>query len=80
MPIDLRRLTAAFWFLLALIAGPAWAQPLADPRVDWFSADSPHFRVHYRAGHREQQPKGGGDDAVLARCSHAEILWCWTAR
>jgi hypothetical protein len=30
------------------------AQPLAEPRVDWHSADSAHFRVHYRATQRAQ--------------------------
>ncbi len=37
-----------------LAAGAVLAQPLADPGVDWFSADSAHFRVHYRAGQRAQ--------------------------
>lgn len=47
---------------LALVAalflgcGPisAVAQPLADPRVDWSTADSAHFRVHYRSAQRAQ--------------------------
>ncbi len=39
---------------LALTHGPATAQPLADPRVDWSSADSEHFRVHYRSTQRVQ--------------------------
>jgi hypothetical protein len=53
----LRPLAAALlaWIALAAFtAGVAHAQPLADPRLDWFSADSKHFRVHYRAGHRAQ--------------------------
>jgi hypothetical protein len=37
----------------ALAGTPAWAQ-LADPWKDWLSADSAHFRVHYRAEHRPQ--------------------------
>ncbi|MEY3296411.1 MAG: hypothetical protein RLZZ451_2459, partial [Pseudomonadota bacterium] len=36
--------------LLALACAASQAQPLADPRVDWFSADSANFRVHHRAG------------------------------
>jgi hypothetical protein len=40
--------------LLGLGAWPAVAQPLADPRVDWSSADSEHFRVHYRSTQRSQ--------------------------
>ncbi len=39
---------------LLLLALQAQAQPLADPRVDWLSADSAHFRVHYRANQRAQ--------------------------
>lgn len=45
-------LLATLWLLLG--AGAAGAQPLADPRVDWFTADSAHFRVHYRTGQRAQ--------------------------
>jgi hypothetical protein len=40
--------------MLCLAAAPAGAQPLADPRVDWQSADTPHFRVHYRSTQRRQ--------------------------
>ncbi len=39
--------------LSALAGTPARAQ-LADPWKDWLSADSAHFRVHYRAEHRPQ--------------------------
>jgi hypothetical protein len=39
---------------LGLVMAPALAQPLADPRVDWKSADTPHFRVHYRSTQRQQ--------------------------
>jgi hypothetical protein len=47
------------WALAAalfLSLGPltATAQPLADPRVDWSTADSAHFRVHYRSTQRTQ--------------------------
>ena len=45
---------ALFCFVALLCAQPLQAQPLADPRVDWFSADSAHFRVHYRHGQRQQ--------------------------
>ncbi len=38
----------------ALAALPAFAQLLADPRVPWQSAETPHFRVHYRAAQRAQ--------------------------
>ena len=39
---------------LAFVALAAQAQPLADPRLDWLSADSAHFRVHYRSSQRVQ--------------------------
>ena len=44
------------WFITWLLCAalPAMAQPLADPRVDWLSADSAHFRVHYRSTQRAQ--------------------------
>lgn len=65
MPFALRRSTwALVWerihraalscFVALWCAQPLQAQPLADPRVDWFSADSTHFRVHYRLGQRQQ--------------------------
>ncbi len=51
----LRRLAAATALALASLAGtPAAAQPLPDPRVPWFTADSANFRVHYREGQRAQ--------------------------
>ena len=37
----------------ALAAAPARAQ-MADPWKHWLSADSAHFRVHYRSEHRAQ--------------------------
>ncbi|MEQ1804472.1 MAG: hypothetical protein ABL900_03765 [Burkholderiaceae bacterium] len=43
----------ATFVLGALLGAPAQAQ-LADPWKDWLSADSAHFRVHYRAEHRPQ--------------------------
>ncbi len=42
------------WLLGALTATAVQAQPLADPRVDWQSADSAHFRIHYRSSQRAQ--------------------------
>ena len=42
------------WLLGALTATVVQAQPLADPRVEWHSADSAHFRVHYRSTQRAQ--------------------------
>lgn len=42
------------WLLGAITATAVQAQPLADPRVDWHSADSAHFRVHYRSTQRAQ--------------------------
>ncbi len=49
------RLLAAILALAcsALTSTLAQAQ-LADPWKDWLSADSAHFRVHYRAEHRAQ--------------------------
>ena len=51
IPILLRLLMIG---ALALAAAGLQAQPLAEPRVEWFSADSTHFRVHHRAGQRPQ--------------------------
>ena len=39
---------------LVLMAPVAQAQVLADPRVAWQTADSAHFRVHYRESQRAQ--------------------------
>jgi hypothetical protein len=39
---------------LVLMAPLAQAQVLADPRVAWHTADSAHFRVHYRESQRAQ--------------------------
>lgn len=50
-----RTLAATLWLALAaLTTFPAAAQPLADPHVDWSTADSEHFRVHYRSTQRTQ--------------------------
>ena len=40
--------------LALLLSATAHAQVLADPRLPWYSADSAHFRVHYREGQRAQ--------------------------
>ena len=50
------RALAALALAVALaLAWPDSAQAQgADPRVPWFSADSAHFRVHYREGQRAQ--------------------------
>ena len=57
MPSALPRLAwmllAALWIALLGVL-PARAQPLADPRLDWLSADTAHFRVHYRSTQRAQ--------------------------
>jgi hypothetical protein len=52
---NLRRAAAwrGWWAGLALAAAAAPAQ-VADPWVQWHSADSAHFRVHYRAAQRTQ--------------------------
>lgn len=52
----LPRAVCACWLLAALLlawAGVARAQ-MADPRVPWSSAESAHFRIHYREGQRAQ--------------------------
>lgn len=49
-----RRLAAAAALLLALAAPGLQAQPLADPGQPWFTADSEHFRIHYRGSQRAQ--------------------------
>lgn len=78
MPTALRRAAAALLatlLLWALATSPAHAQPLADPRVDWFSADSLHFRVHYRAGHRAQaEAVARAAEAVYPRVTEA-LQW-----
>ena len=47
------RAAVAAFLLGALVSASAQAQ-LADPWKDWLSADSAHFRVHYRVEHRPQ--------------------------
>ena len=37
-----------------LLPAPVQAQVLAEPRVAWMTAESAHFRVHYRATQRAQ--------------------------
>ena len=46
--------TALLAALCLLAPGAAQAQPLADPRVDWLSADTEHFRIHYRSTQQAQ--------------------------
>ncbi len=41
------------WLVFAFSCATAQAQ-IADPWVDWHTADSAHFRVHYRAAQRTQ--------------------------
>ena len=54
--------------MLALLpSGTAHAQVLADPRLPWYSADSAHFRVHYREGQRA--PPSASTRASRDRCS-----------
>ncbi len=54
----LRGLSRVWAFAAALCLGlatlPSLAQPLADPRVDWSTADTAHFRIHYRSAQRSQ--------------------------
>lgn len=45
---------AAVLGLVAASVSGLQAQPVADPRPKWFSADSANFRVHFREGHRAQ--------------------------
>ena len=55
LPLFLRRVWAlAAALVLGMGALPVLAQPLADPRVDWSTADTDHFRVHYRSTQRTQ--------------------------
>ncbi len=54
LPLSLRAWALAAALSLGLATLPVAAQPLADPRVDWSTADSPHFRVHYRSTQRTQ--------------------------
>lgn len=73
MHVTLLRLLA--FLSLWLSAALAQAQPLADPRVDWFSADSANFRVHYRAGHRAQaETVARAAEAVYPRVTEA-LQW-----
>ncbi|MFN9745295.1 MAG: BamA/TamA family outer membrane protein [Betaproteobacteria bacterium] len=60
---------------LGLLGVAAQAQPLADPRVDWFSADSANFRVHHRAGQRAQaEAVARAAEAALPRVTKA-LQW-----
>ena len=72
----LRTLRCLLMFATGLLAAAAvQAQPLADPRVDWFSADSANFRVHYRAGHRAQaEGVARAAEAVYPRVTEA-LQW-----
>jgi hypothetical protein len=49
-----RACTLVAALFLGLGGVPALAQPLADPRVDWQTADTDHFRIHYRSTQRSQ--------------------------
>ncbi len=70
----LRRAQSLLWALL-FVATPVLAQPLAEPQVDWFSADSANFRVHYRAGHRTQaEAVARAAEAVYPRVTDA-LQW-----
>ena len=62
--------------VLALLAtAPAHAQPLADPRVDWLSADTEHFRIHYRSTQRPQaEAVGRAAERVYPRVT-AALQW-----
>jgi len=61
--------------LLCCAGSAALAQPLADPRVDWFSADSANFRIHYRDGQRAQaQAVARAAERVYPRVTQA-LQW-----
>ncbi len=65
---------ACLTLVLGLLA-PAHAQPLADPRLDWLSADSAHFRVHYRSTQRAQaQAVARAAEAVYPRVTQS-LQW-----
>jgi hypothetical protein len=52
---NIRRAAAWRWWWAWLVFTAAAAQAqIADPWVNWKTADSAHFRVHYRAAHRVQ--------------------------
>jgi hypothetical protein len=68
-------LGAAVGGLCGLGCAPAQAQVLADPRVDWQTADSAHFRVHYRSSQRAQaQAVARAAERVYGRITHA-LAW-----
>ena len=51
----LRALSNLAWALaLALATVLAHAQMAADPGPDWSTAESAHFRIHYRSAQRSQ--------------------------
>lgn len=61
--------------LLSCAGFAVHAQPLADPRVDWFSADSTNFRIHYREGQRLQaQAVARAAERVYPRVTQA-LQW-----
>ena len=68
-------LGAAVGGLCGLGCAPAQAQVLADPRVEWQTADSAHFRVHYRSSQRAQaQAVARAAERVYGRITHA-LAW-----
>ena len=50
----IRALASWLTFAFALLFSAGAGAQLADPWKQWLSADSAHFRVHYRAEHRPQ--------------------------
>ena len=55
-PLNRRARALAAALCIGFTSLPALAQPLplADPRVAWSTADTAHFRVHYRSAQRAQ--------------------------
>ena len=75
MPLALIRRTCWALLLACLGLGSVMAQPLADPRLDWSSADSAHFRVHYRSTQRAQaQAVARAAEKVYPRVTQA-LAW-----
>ena len=75
MPHALIRRTCWALLLACLGLGSVMAQPLADPRLDWSSADSAHFRVHYRSTQRAQaQAVARAAEKVYPRVTQA-LAW-----
>ncbi|MDE2370635.1 MAG: hypothetical protein KGN16_16820 [Burkholderiales bacterium] len=76
----LRRAAGVAALLLACALPPAAAQVMADPWQSWASADSAHFRVHYRSALRAQAEAVAGAAERVWPLVTARLQWQPAAR